>query len=293
VASGAARRRGQGGATISGKTTVVGIIGDPVTHSRSPAIHNAAFAALALDMAYVPLPVRAPGLGAAVEGLRALGFRGANITIPYKGSVVSLLDWVDADARLAEAVNTIVVDDDVLRGYNTDIDGVRESVLDAAGDTLAGRAALVFGAGGAARAAALALARLGMEITLVNRTAARAERLAALLEAAVPGTHCRRVPLDAVSPTDVAGHRMLVNATSLGMGGTSKVPDWMADNVSAEQIVLDLVYTETETDLVVRARESRAIVIDGLQMLVRQAAVAFELWTGRRAPLKVMQDAVT
>jgi shikimate dehydrogenase len=278
---------------ISGTTSVVGIIGDPVSHSRSPAIHNAAFRALDLDMVYVPLPVRAEGLSAAVQGLRALGMRGANVTIPHKGAVTPLVDWLDADARLADAVNTIVVDGGVLRGYNTDIVGVREAVLEAAGDDLAGSAALVLGAGGAARAAAVALARLGMEITIVNRTAAHAERLEQILLAAVPGVCCRRVGPDAVSPADVARHRLIVNATSLGMGGMSKVPPWMADTVIAEQIVFDLVYTETETDLIVRARDRGAIVIDGREMLVRQAAVAFELWTGRPAPLKVMQDAAT
>jgi shikimate dehydrogenase len=278
--------------TISGRTSVIGIIGDPVSHSRSPALHNAAFRALGLDMVYVPLPVRKDELGAAVQGVRALGLRGANVTIPYKGDVVSLVDWVDADARLADAVNTIVVDAGALRGYNTDISGVRDAVLDAAGGTLSGSAALILGAGGAARAAAVALARMGMELTIVNRTAERADHLVKLL-AAVPGSSCRRASPDGVSPADFAAHRLVVNATSLGMEGAGKVPPWMADNVTAEQIVFDLVYTETETDLTVRARERGAIVIDGLEMLVRQAAVAFELWTGRQAPQKVMQDAAT
>ena len=272
---------------------MLGIIGDPVSHSRSPAIHNAAFRALGLDMVYVPLPVRAGDLGAAVQGLRALGMRGASVTIPHKGGVVPLLDWLDADARTAEAVNTIVLDGGRLRGYNTDISGVRDAVLGAAGEPLEGSAALVFGAGGAARAAAVALARLGMDLTLVNRTAARSARLAELVASAAPGGRCRRLAPDAVTPADMAAQRLIVNATSLGMGGASKVPRWMADNVNAGQIVFDLVYTETETDLILRARERDAIVIDGLEMLVRQAAVAFELWTGRPAPLKVMQDAVT
>jgi shikimate dehydrogenase len=274
-------------------TSVLGIIGDPVSHSRSPAIHNAAFRALGLDMVYVPLPVAAGALGAAVQGLKALGMRGANVTVPHKGGVVPLLDWLDADARTAEAVNTIVLDDGKLRGYNTDIAGVRDAVRDAAGEPLEGSAALVFGAGGGARAAAVALAWLGMDLTIVNRTAAHAARLAQVVATAAPDVRCRRLDPDAVTPADMAAQRLVVNATSLGMDGASKVPPWMADNVSAEQIVFDLVYTETETDLIVRARERGATVIDGLEMLVRQAAVAFELWTGRPAPLKVMQDAVT
>jgi shikimate dehydrogenase len=272
---------------------VLGIIGDPVSHSRSPAIHNAAFKALGLDMVYVPLPVSAGDLGAAVQGLRALGMRGASVTVPHKGAVLPLVDWLDADARTAEAVNTIVLDGEQLRGYNTDITGVRDAVLNATGEPLVGSAALVFGAGGAARAAVVALARLGMDLTIVNRTATRAARLEELVAIAVPDVRCRRLALDAVTPADMAAHRLIVNATSLGMGGESQVPPWLADNVSAGQIVFDLVYAETETDLIVRARERGAAVIDGLEMLVRQAAVAFELWTGRAAPLKVMQDAVT
>ena len=271
---------------------MLGIIGDPVSHSRSPAVHNAAFRALGLDMVYVPLPVAAGDLGAAVQGIRALGMCGANVTVPYKGDVVPLVDWLDADARAADAVNTLVMDGGRLRGYNTDIAGVREAVLDAASVPLEGSAALVFGAGGAARAVAVALARLGMDLTIVNRTAARAERLAEVVAVAAHGVRCVRLAPDVVTPADMAAHRLIVNATSLGMGGASKVPPWMADNVSAEQIVFDLVYTETETDLIVRARGRGAAVVDGLEMLVRQAAAAFELWTGRPAPLKVMQDAV-
>ena len=278
--------------TISGRTGVLGIIGDPVSHSRSPAIHNAAFRALGLDLVYVPLPVSAGDLGAAVQGLRALGMRGASVTVPHKGAVVPLVDWLDADARTAEAVNTIVLDGRQLRGYNTDITGVRDAVLNAASGPLQGSAALVFGAGGAARAAAVALARLGMDLTIVNRTATRAARLAELVAIAAPDVRCRQLAPETVTPADMAAQRLIVNATSLGMGGESKVPPWMADNVSAGQIVFDLVYTATETDLIVRARGHGAAVIDGLEMLVRQAAVAFELWTGRAAPLKVMQDAV-
>jgi shikimate dehydrogenase len=270
----------------------VGIIGDPVGHSLSPLMHNAAFAALGLDMAYVPLPVKAADVGPALEGLRALGFRGANVTIPHKGAVVPLLAWLDEDARLAEAVNTIVVGDDGLRGYNTDVEGVRGPLVAACGDSLRGAPGLILGAGGAARAAALALARLGLEITVVNRTAAAAERLAALTAAAVPGCACRRLPLTELTASLVASQRLLVNATSLGMAGHGKVPAALADNVTAGQVVFDIVYTRGETALLAGARARGATVIDGLSMLVGQAAVGFELWTGRRAPVEVMRDAV-
>ena len=263
-----------------------------MAHSLSPAIHNAAFAALGLDMVYVPLPVRDEDVGAAVQGLAALGFRGANVTIPHKGAVLPYLERVVGDAALVEAVNTIVVDDGELLGYNTDVEGVRAALLAACGDSLRGAPGLLLGAGGAARAAALALARLGVDLTVVNRTAAAAERLAALTAAAVPGCACRRLPLEGLTAALVAAQRLLVNATSLGMDGIGKVPASLTDTVTAGQVVVDIVYTRGATDLLARARAHGATVIGGQEMLVRQAAAAFQLWTGRSAPLDVMRDAL-
>jgi shikimate dehydrogenase len=271
---------------------VIGIIGDPVAHSLSPRLHNAAFAALELDYVYVPLPVRAERVGAAVAGLAALGFRGANVTIPHKAAVMPFLDEVSADARLAQAVNTIVVDGAALRGYNTDVEGVRSALLAAAGDGLGGEPALILGAGGAARAAALALARLGCPLTIVNRTPEAAERLAALMTAGVPGARCRWLALPDLTGEDVRRQRIVVNATSLGMGGEGKVPALLADNVTAGQVVFDAVYASGPTALLVAARAAGAVVVDGLTMLLGQAAEAFRLWTGVPAPLEVMRDAV-
>jgi len=188
-------------------------------------------------------------------------------------------------------VNTIVVEDGALLGYNTDVEGVHDPLVDACGDSLRGASGLLLGAGGAARAAALALARLGVDLTVVNRTAAAAERLAALTAAAVPGLACRCLPLEGLTAALVAEQRLLVNATSLGMDGESKVPAALTDTVSAGQVVVDIVYTRSETDLLERARARGATAIGGLEMLVRQAAAAFELWTGRSAPLDVMRSA--
>jgi shikimate dehydrogenase len=284
--------RAEGATLLSGTTHVIGIIGDPVSHSLSPRLHNAAFAALGLDYVYVPLPVRAQDVGAAVRGLAALGFRGANVTIPYKGAVIPYLDEVDEDARLAEAVNTITVVDERLRGYNTDVEGVRGALLAVAGDTLAGEPALVFGAGGAARAAALALARLGCPLTVVNRTPAAAERLAALMRDGVAGADPRWLPLPDLTEKDVRRHRVVVNATSLGMPGQGQVPALLADNVSAGQVVFDAVYASGPTEFLAAAQARGATVVDGLTMLLGQAAAAFSLWTGVPAPLEVMRDAV-
>lgn len=240
----------------------------------------------------MPLPVRAADVGAAVRGLAALGFRGANVTIPHKGAVIPFLDDVSDDARLAGAVNTIVVDDDALHGHNTDVEGVRGALVDAAGEAARGAPALILGAGGAARAAALALARLGCDLTIVNRTPAAAQRLTALIAAGVPGVSCEWLPLSGLTAGEVARQRVVVNATSLGMDGEGKVPALLADNVTAGQIVFDAVYASAPTGFLVAARSRGATVVDGRSMLVRQAAVAFSLWTGVPAPLEVMNDAV-
>ena len=195
-----------------------------MSHSLSPRLHNAAFAALGLDYVYVPLRVKPARVGEAVRGLEALGFRGANVTIPHKVAVIPYLDALSDDARLAEAVNTIVVDGGVLRGHNTDVEGVRTAIAAGAGGSLDGAPALVFGAGGAGRAAALALARLGCPLTIVNRTPAAAERLSALITAGVPGASCSWLALSRLTERLVAGQRVVVNATSLGMAGQGKVP---------------------------------------------------------------------
>ena len=179
-----------------------------------------------------------------------------------------------------------------MHGHNTDVEGVRGAVVAAAGDTLEGEPALILGAGGAARAAALALARLGCQLTIVNRTPAAAERLAALMAAGVPDAECGWLALSDLTGRDVRRQRVVVNATSLGLAGEGKVPALLADNVSAGQVVFDAVYAPEPTDFLVTAQAGGATVVDGLTMLLGQAVAAFELWTGVPAPLDVMRDAV-
>ena len=225
-----------------------------MSHSLSPRLHNAAFAALGLDYVYVPLPVRGEDVGAAVLGLAALGFRGANVTIPHKAAVIPFLDEISEDARLADAVNTITVEGGHLHGYNTDVEGVRGALVAAAGDTFAGEPALV--------------------------------------TAGVPGARCGWLALSDLTAGDVRRQTVVVNATSLGMAGEGKVPALLADNVTAGQVVFDAVYASVLTDFLVTAQAAGAIVVDGLTMLLGQAAEAFSLWTGVPAPLEVMRDAV-
>jgi shikimate dehydrogenase len=278
--------------TIDGSTVLVGIIGQPVSHSLSPAIHNAAFAACGINMAYVPLPVAPDRLGAAVEGLRALGFRGANVTIPHKTAVVEHLDGLAAEASLVAAVNTIVVDGDVLWGHNTDVEGFRRALREVEPGPLAGWPCLLVGAGGAARAAALALVREGAHVTVANRTLATALDLVALLDRAGFAGRAAAVTLESVTATGVAKARLIVNATPLGMAGAGKVPAVLADNVTGQQIVYDVVYAREPSHLIAAAHERGARTVDGLEMLLWQAAAAFELWTGRPAPVEVMRGVV-
>jgi shikimate dehydrogenase len=279
--------------TISGTTRLTGIIGWPVAHSLSPALHNAAYAALGLDMVYVALPVRPQNVGAAVGGLAALGFRGVNVTMPHKAAVLPHLDTASDDARLIAAVNTIVVDDDgALAGHNTDVGGFVAALREVVPETLDGADVLLVGAGGAARAAALGLARLGVaRCTVAVRRPAQGEELARMVAPAAPRLRFTVVALDELDGTAVRGADMVVNATPLGMDESLKVPGVLVDNIRRDHIVYDVVYGQRPTTPLARARAEGARTIDGSAMLAWQAALAFELWTGRAAPLEVMRSA--
>ena len=271
---------------------MVGIIGHPVAHSLSPAIHNAAFRAAGLDWVYVPLPVVPGAEGAAVEGLRALGMHGANVTVPHKAAVVPFLDRLEGDAVVLGVVNTIAVRNGDLVGHNTDVEGVRAAMTAVCGESLHGAPGLMLGAGGAARAAALALVRMGVRLTVVNRTEEAAERLVALVRAAEPGADCGRLPFERLDAGLVRAQTLVVNASSLGMAGAGKVPAALADTMSARQVVFDVVYARGGTRFLEQARARGATVVDGLEMLLAQAAAAFEVWTGIPAPLAAMREAV-
>jgi shikimate dehydrogenase len=270
--------------SIGGATHVVGVIGWPVEHSLSPVIHNAAFDALGMDWVYVPLPVPPGAMRRAADGLISLGFRGANVTMPHKTVSAVLADELSDDARRLRAVNTLVVASDRLQGHNTDTTGFDRFLHRDAGFDPRGRSALVFGAGGAARAVALALAHAGVaELRVAVREAARA----ADLRAAVDGTAMRVevVPID-----DAAAIRadLVVNATPLGADGTSAPP---MPALGPGVVVVDLLYRPAITPLQAAARDAGADAFGGLGLLLHQAALSFELWTGTPPPLEVMSAA--
>jgi shikimate dehydrogenase len=271
---------------IGGATHVAGIVGWPVEHSLSPAIHNAAFAAAGLDWVYVPLPVPPEGLSEALAGLAPLGFRGVNVTMPHKTETADLLEESSEDARLLRAVNTIVVRGDVLEGHNTDAPGFGRFLRRDAGFDPAGADVLIYGAGGAARACALALARAGVgRITVAARDRARAAPIVSIVEAV-------GVPLVVVRPRDVEGSvaDLVVNATPVGAPGAEPAHPALP-RLGPGVLVVDLLYDPPTTDLQRRAREAGATAVGGLGHLLEQAALSFELWTGTPAPLDAMSAA--
>lgn len=283
--------------TLSGTTQIVGLIGWPVSHSVSPPMHNAAFAHLGLDWCYVPLPVApepAGRIGDAVAGLRGLGLRGANVTVPHKQAVIPHLDQLTPAAQAIGAVNTIVVTrDGTLLGDNTDAHGFIADLRSHQVEP-AGRVVLMLGAGGSARAVAYGLAEAGAAaITIANRTLDKATRLAADLQSLFPACAWAACEL----PGGLAGHAgaatLIVNCTSLGMTPHVAGLPWDAGiPFRPDQTIYDLVYNPPVTRLLEKAGHDRARAIGGLGMLVWQGAVAFAVWTGQAAPVEVMAGAV-
>ncbi|HVC14573.1 MAG TPA: shikimate dehydrogenase [Acidimicrobiales bacterium] len=268
-------------------SVVVGVIGDPVRHSLSPALHNAAFTAMALDWVSVAFPVPPGALDAALDGVRALGVRGLSVTMPFKEAVAAKVDRSSATAARLGAVNCVLVEPDGLVGDNTDGEGFLAALARGAQFDPSGRRCLVAGAGGAARAVVLALAQAGAaEVVVVGRTPARAAEAARLAgDAGRTGT-----------PADAARCDLVVNATPLGMAGTSD-PHALAPVDPAllgpAQLVVDLVYVPRPTRWLALAQSRGATTLDGLGMLVHQAARQVELWAGRPAPLEAMWRAAT
>lgn len=279
---------------IDGRTKITGIFGDPVAHTLSPAMHNAGFAALGLNFIYVPFHVSREALPAAVAGIKALGLAGVNITVPHKEAVLALLDEVVEEARLIGAVNTVVNRGGSLVGYNTDAIGFLRALQEAGFDP-AGRAAVVIGAGGAARAVVVALARAGVrEITIFNRTLSRAAALAELVRAeGVAAAALSWADLASAGKKVVAAAALVVQTTSLGMHpNEAEFPPVPPEAFGPGQLVVDLIYSPPETRFLRLAAAAGATTQNGIPMLLHQGVAAFELWTGREAPVGVMRAAL-
>jgi shikimate dehydrogenase len=261
---------------ISGRTRVAGVIGDPVRHSLSPALHNAAYDALGLDWAYVAFEVAAGAAAGALVAARTLGLVGLSVTMPHKAAAADACDELTSDAAQLHSVNTVtVLGDGRLRGDSTDGEGFVRS-LRAAGHEPNGRKVLLLGAGGAARAVSVALHRAGAHV----QVAARRPEAAAHVPDATPVAWDARN--EVVRAVDV-----VVNATPIGMGGDPSV----AVGVHAGLVVADLVYHPLDTPLLRAGRAANAETVDGLGMLVHQAALQVEQWSGRDAPVETMRAA--
>ena len=268
---------------IDGSTMLCGVIGWPVEHSRSPAIHNAAAAATGANLVYAAFPV-APGNGAdAVQAVRSLGIRGLSVTMPHKADVIPALDNLTPVAEALGAVNHITNTDGHLVGNNTDGEGFLLGLKHSAGLEVGGTTVAVFGAGGAARSIIYACAQAGADVIVVARDPARAETARA-----VGGDRAVLSTMEQLGDADI-----VVNATPIGMAGTAAAVDvpFSVDHLRGDAVVVDIVYNPLETPLLSAAQARGLKTVDGLAMLVGQAAAQFTTWTGFTAPIDAMYAA--
>jgi len=261
--------------SLTGKARIAGVFGWPVAHSRSPALHNFWLAEHKIDGAYIPLPVAPEHFERAARALPLLGFAGANVTVPHKQAALALADTVDPLAKRIGAVNTLVIGaDGSLAGSNTDAFGFIENLRQAVGFKASRGPAVMLGAGGSARAVAVALLDDGVpELRLVNRSPERAKELAASI-----GGKITVVNWDERSAA-LAGAALLVNTTTLGMVGQPPLEIDLTP-LPATALVTDLVYAPLVTDLLERAKKRGNITVDGLGMLLHQARPGFAAWFG-------------
>ncbi|GIP57633.1 shikimate dehydrogenase [Paenibacillus woosongensis] len=274
-----------------GLPLLFGVMGDPISQTKSPAMHSAALAAAGLTGTYVPLHVRPEQLEDAIKGIVALGYRGVNITVPHKVDVMKYVDVIDEAAKQIGAVNTIVNEGGLLTGYNTDGIGYIRSLKEEAVPDLSGKHVLVIGCGGAARGIVYALLKEKPgSVVIANRTAAKAQELADEWAHLGPISACGAGELERVLQE---GHiDIVINTTSVGMYpnmGELPIP---AELLSPHMVVSDLIYNPLKTELLVRAESIGCRIHNGLGMFVYQGAYAFEYWTGRPAPVEAMRAAV-
>ncbi|MDD5039458.1 MAG: shikimate dehydrogenase [Dehalococcoidales bacterium] len=275
---------------ISGKTTICGIIGDPVEHSMSPVMHNAAFRETDIDYLYVPFRVKKEELGKAIEGMKALNIKGLNVTIPHKVAVLQFLNEVDSLAQKIGAVNTIVNDDGVLTGYNTDATGFLQALVEKEIEPK-DKKIVILGAGGASRAVSFILASRGAHLVILNRLLELdwakdlAQRISQNFNHEVEAGELNRANLAKV----LSNCDILVNTTSVGMSPRVDETPVDADLLRPGLVVFDIVYNPINTRLLREAGKAGAQAISGVDMLVWQGASAFEKWTGQKAPIAVMK----
>ena len=274
-------------APINAATRLCAVLGSPIRHSASPALHNAAFAELGLNWRYLAFEVDPKNLRAAIDGAKAMDFAGLNLTVPHKLLALDLVDELDASAKTWGAVNTIKFEKGRALGYNTDADGLAVSLRQDLQIKLRGKKVLQLGVGGAGRTAALKLAAEQVaELFLVNRTSSKAEEIAAEIKKQFPS-----VKVAVGYPRGEVD--LLLNATSLGLKPDDAMPlDETQFSLKQAHAVYDMIYKPAETKLLAAARAAGCKTANGIGMLVGQGAKSFEIWTGQTAPLAVMRHAV-
>jgi shikimate dehydrogenase len=266
---------------IDGNTKICCLIGDPVANSLSPLIHNTGYQALGINYAYASFQVKE--LKQAIEGIRVLGIRGVSVTIPHKTEVLKYLDRLDPLAEKIGSVNTIVNDDGILTGYNTDYDGAMQALEEVT--TLKGKKAVMAGAGGAALAIAVGLKAKAVELLVLNRTEEKARKLAERVNAEGYGS--------LKELKEIASADILINTTPLGMWHKIKESIVPKELLHDRLTVFDIVSIPKETRLLTEARERGCAVVYGYKMMLYQAVMQFKLFTGHEAPLPVMESALT
>ncbi|MCX8150066.1 MAG: shikimate dehydrogenase [Candidatus Bathyarchaeota archaeon] len=274
----------------SGKTKVYGVIGDPVAHSLSPTLHNAAFAALKMDCIYLAFQVKSDELENALRGMRSLGIAGLNVTMPHKSAVIPFLDEVEPTAGFLESVNTISNNGGKLLGFSTDGIGALNA-LKGNGVKLSDKKILLLGGGGTAKAIAYALAAEVTKLVILNRSPQKIPYLTESLNRQFSG----RVTGGLLEPSallkNLKDADVLINATSVGMHPDDAHSLVEPNLLKSSLTVMDVVYNPLETRLVKDAKKAGAQVISGVEMLIHQGAASFEIWTGKPAPIEVMRKA--
>ena len=280
-----------GSKKIDGKTRIVGVFGFPVEHSLSPLFHNAAFSKLGLNFVYLPFPVRPEQLKTAVESIRSLNMVGMNVTIPHKEKILPYLDQISPEAKVVGAVNTVHNKEGKLIGYNTDVDGFVESLRRQGGFNLKDKNVLLLGAGGVAYAISFALVKSGIKkLVFVNRTYSRGRVLLEHLRKIFPDKcQLSLVEFEERNSSFIMSEiDLLINATSLGMHPDDPLlitPEIVPPNM----FIYDVVYNR-KTPLLKLAKEKKLACLGGLDMLVQQGALSFEMWTQQKAPIEVMKE---
>jgi len=278
---------------VSGSTKIVGIVGYPVAHSVSPQMHNAAFEHLGLDWEYIPFEIHPEDLKKGIDGLRAEGVLGFNVTIPHKEAIIPLLDEVTKLPRLIGAVNTVKNENGKLVGYNTDGAGFVDSLKFDAGVDPKEKNVVLLGAGGAAKAVAVMLAETGAaSISITDIDEKKADDLSAHVGSHFNSKICSLKTGSADLAAAISNADIVVNATPIGMHPKeNECPIAESSGLRAESIVFDLIYNPPETKLMKLAKEKGAKAVNGLGMLVRQGAISLSIWTDHDAPVDVMLKA--